>query len=258
MDGTLLQSNGKISANNIEIIKKSKIPFTLVSARSPKEMFEVIDLLALSEPQIAFNGGLIFQLQDGKVKALKEDTIVNDSVARIVELCKKEFPSVSCSFYGQDTWYIDRMDSGIEMEKRIGGQTPKMVDFVTLLKQAATKIYKIMFITMDLQKMKPLIARLKELGENVSINQSGQRYLEITSQNAEKSEGIGYIKKLENLDKEEMAAFGDGFNDVSMLKSVGVPIVMDNALEGVHNYGKYITKDNDHDGVGHGIQKYLI
>mgnify|MGYP002595360297 FL=1 len=54
-----------------------------------------------------------------------------------------------------------------------------------------------------------------------------------------------------------MAAFGDGFNDLSMLEMVGTPVVMDNALEGVKEYGKYITKNNDEDGVAYGIKMFL-
>ena len=35
MDGTVLNSNGEISEVNISAIKERKLPFTLVSARSP-------------------------------------------------------------------------------------------------------------------------------------------------------------------------------------------------------------------------------
>jgi len=33
---------------------------------------------------------------------------------------------------------------------------------------------------------------------------------------------------------------------------------MENALDGVKSYGKHLTKDNDNDGVAHGIVKYLL
>ena len=61
MDGTLLNSAGVVSANNIVGIKNSGLKATLVSARAPIEMAPAITQLGLTAPQIAFNGGMIFQ-----------------------------------------------------------------------------------------------------------------------------------------------------------------------------------------------------
>lgn len=258
MDGTLLQSDGKISENNVRVIKESQIPFTLVSARSPQEMTEVIAALDLTEPQIAFNGALIFQETANGRKYLKSDQMAVADVTKIVEIVQQEFPLVSCSFYDWDTWCVEKIDAGIEMEIKFGGQTPTMVDYVSLLKQPDLKILKIMLICQDLQEMPRLVARLKGLNLNLAINQSSEDYLEITSVTAEKSRGVEYVKELETLEKADLAAFGDGFNDVAMLQEVGCPIVMANALPGVKKYGRYLTKDNDHDGVAYGISTFLL
>lgn len=259
MDGTLLQSNCKISEKNVEVIKKSQIPFTLVSARSPMEMTETIDKLGLTEPQIAFNGGLIFQKVQDDLKILKEDTIELSSVKKVLDTIKEEFPHVSISFYDLNKWYVEKLDKGIKYEQDLGGQTPTVTDFVSLLKQTTTEIYKIMLIDFDLQEMKPLTEKMEQLNAgDLSINQSSNYYLEITSNLAQKSRGIQYIKDLENLAKEDMAAFGDGYNDLSMFEMVGTPVVMENALPGVKEYAKHVTKDNDKDGVAYGIEKYLM
>lgn len=92
---------------------------------------------------------------------------------------------------------------------------------------------------------------------NVSIKQTGLNYLEITNVKAKKSRGIKYIQDLENISKDEMAAFGDGHNDLPMFASVGTPIVMENALDEIKAYGKFITQTNDENGVAFGIEKYL-
>lgn len=259
MDGTLLQSDCKLSESNAKVIRDSQIPFTLVSARSPMEMTEAIAKLELTEPQIAFNGGLIFQEIDNEIKVLKEDSINLQSVQDILTAIVKNFPEVSYSLYDRSRWYVEKMDKGVKYEVELGGQTPTLTDFVSLLKQDDTEIYKIMMISFDLQEMKALIEKLQQLGlPDVSINQSSETYLEVTSNHAQKSRGIKYIQELENLNKADMAAFGDGYNDLSMLEMVGTPIVMDNALEGVRAYGKHITKSNDEDGVAYGIKKFLL
>lgn len=259
MDGTLLKSDCKLSENNVKVIRESQIPFTLVSARSPMEMTEAIERLGLTEPQIAFNGGLIFQQMDQDLKILKDEPIDLEIVKQVLDVLKTEFPNVSLSLYDLNNWYVEKMDKGVKYEAQVGGQTPKMTKFVSLLKQTDIKIYKIMLISFDLVEMKRLNERMEQLQpDKLSSKQSADNYLEITNNKAQKSRGIDYIQKLENLQKEDMAAFGDGYNDLSMFEMVGTPIVMDNALEGVKEYGKYITKNNDLDGVAYGIQKFLM
>lgn len=259
MDGTLLDSECKISEKNINVIKQSQIPFTLVSARSPIQMEEVTAALELREPQIAFNGGVVFQETATKRQILQENVVPLDDVRNIWHALVNELGSVNFSMFGINDWYVEKMDKYIEKEAKYGGQAPTMVDFVSLLKQTNLKIYKIMLITPDLQEMKVLNEKVKQLHlQGLNVQQSSETYLEITNQKAQKSLGVKYIQNLEQLDPADMAAFGDGYNDLSMLESVGTPIVMENALPGVKEYGKYLTLDNNHDGVAYGIQKYLL
>lgn len=258
MDGTLLDDECKISEKNIHVIKQSQIPFTLVSARSPIQMGEVVAALDLKEPQIAFNGGVIFQETESGRKILQESTVPLEDVRNIWQALVNDLGSVNFSLFGIDDWYVEKMDKYIKKEAKYGGQAPTMTDFVSLLKQPDLKIYKIMMITPDLQEMKVLNEKVKQLHlQGLNIKQSSETYLEITNQKAQKSLGVKYIQALEQLDTKDLAAFGDGYNDLSMLENVGTPIVMENALPGVKDYAKYLTLDNNHDGVAYGIQKYL-
>lgn len=75
LDGTLLDSNGNLAPKNIQLIQSSDLPFTLISGHSPVEMKPVIDALGLVDPQIAFNGGLIFQFDGFKVETLDESPL---------------------------------------------------------------------------------------------------------------------------------------------------------------------------------------
>ena len=66
MDGTVLNSNGQMSEFTIKTIKESGLPFTLVSARSPQKMEEIINNLGIDGIHVAFNGGLIFEKNNKK------------------------------------------------------------------------------------------------------------------------------------------------------------------------------------------------
>ena len=55
-----------------------------------------------------------------------------------------------------------------------------------------------------------------------------------------------------------MTAFDDDYNDITMLNAVGYPIAMGNAQSEVKQIAKYIIKDNNENGVGYGINHFLI
>jgi len=257
MDGTLLNSSGHVSNKNIETIKNSEIPITLVSARAPMEMAETIDKLDLRDPQIAFNGGLIFKKVNHKLQILRDDPLDTDDIKMIINEVKTNYPAVSLSCYDLNNWYSEKNDTGIKYEAALTNQTIKLVDYDDLFTQD-NSFYKIMLITLDANEMSQLNNALLDLQiPGISIKQSGKEYLEITSKKAQKSKGIAFIKELEDLKTSEMAAFGDGHNDLPMLDSVGLPIVMENALPEIKQHGKFITKTNDADGVAYGIKRYL-
>ncbi len=56
----------------------------------------------------------------------------------------------------------------------------------------------------------------------------------------------------------EIMAIGDGANDISLLSSVGLAIVMGNAPDEVKSVADYVTLDVNHSGVAAAINKFLL
>lgn len=258
MDGTLLNDEGVVSNGNIEVIKNCKIPFTLVSARAPMEMFDTIDKLGLTSTQIAFNGGLIYKRNSNSIDKISEHFLELSIVRTITKKIRQAMPTISMSIYTDSNWYTDKIDYGIKLEKSLTGLDAAIIDYKGFLDETADHIFKIMFIAQDDEQMDNLIKKLADLDlPNVSIQQSGNNYLEITSDKAKKSRGIQYIQDINSLDKSELAAFGDGHNDIPMLEMVNTAIIMDNAMEDVKKYATHLTKSNVEDGVAYGIENFL-
>ena len=257
MDGTLLDSQGRVRESNAQLIRKAEIPMTLVSARAPMEMQEAIDGLGLTGPQVAFNGGLIFEMKDSKLRPLHTDNIPQETANSLLAEINHQFPQISLSYYDLNHWYCATIDEGIRYEYELTGCAPTLVKMDDFLK-APLNTFKIMLITFEEETMQALIQHLQSLqSKDISIQRSGAFYLEITSQSAKKSQGIAYILQKEALSPEETAAFGDGHNDLPMFSMVGTPIAMENGSQEVKKQAKYITRSNDQDGVGWGIKKYL-
>lgn len=259
MDGTLLNSKGKVSESNATLIRDAGIPVTLVSARAPMEMRDAVDALQLKGIQVAFNGGLIYRIgNNNEVLPIHTQIIKKNTVQHLLKGIRQHFPKVSLSYYDFKNWYCDRIDEGILYEQSLTRQSPTLIETENQFLEGKTNTFKIMMITFDEATMRELAKYLQSLDlPEITIQRSGKAYLEITHRLAKKSKGIAYILQKEQLTKEETAAFGDGHNDLPMLEMVGYPIVMDNAFDDIKAIAYKITKSNDEDGVGYGIQKFL-
>jgi Cof subfamily protein (haloacid dehalogenase superfamily) len=255
MDGTLLNNRGNVTPTTINAFKNIRIPLTLVSARAPMEMAPAIKALGLKDTQIAFNGGLIFKRVGRSWKYISECSIDVEVAAAIIRALSFSFPEVSVSYYDRAHWYTTRMDAEIEFEQKLTGQNVIVTPQSRAFSQKNFKVFKIMMITFDAHTMQTLRQFLEQLEiPNVSIQQSGTSYLEITSVDAKKSRGIDYILTKNQLHTEETAGFGDGHNDLPMLKMVGLPIVMANALNEIKEVASFVTKSNEANGVAYALK----
>lgn len=257
MDGTLLNSQGRVAASNAEAIKEAKIPITLVSARAPMEMKEAIDALDLEGFQIGFNGGLIYRFQENQLETLYECPLPLKESHFLIKHIQEEFPSLSQSYYFKRQWNSFKSDAGLDFESQLTGLKPTLLPLAEYLNPQEA-IFKIMLITFDPLELQVLRENLLQLNlEGIAIQQSGHAYLEITNKEAIKSKGITYLTDLEKLEKADLAAFGDGHNDLPMFSKVGTAIAMGNASQEIKDAADFVSQSNDQDGVAYGIWHYL-
>ncbi|MCP1659393.1 Cof-type HAD-IIB family hydrolase [Neisseria perflava] len=69
-----------------------------------------------------------------------------------------------------------------------------------------------------------------------------------------KAQGIAAAVGMLGIDMQDVMAFGDGLNDVDMLKSVGFGVAMGNGTEQTKAAAKYVCPSVDEDGVLRGLQ----
>ena len=83
-------------------------------------------------------------------------------------------------------------------------------------------------------------------------------FSDVVTDGISKVTGIQAIEKCLNITPEEIAVFGDGGNDIDMLRYAGMSIAMGNATEEVRAAAKYTTTDVDHDGILLGVKKWIL
>ncbi|MGM9948286.1 Cof-type HAD-IIB family hydrolase [Floccifex sp.] len=82
-------------------------------------------------------------------------------------------------------------------------------------------------------------------------------YYEFNPKGVSKPQAIQIVFESMGICPEEMMAFGDQKNDISMIQYVKYGIAMGNAIDECKQVAYDITLDNDHDGIAHAIYKYI-
>ena len=259
IDGTILNNKGEVTKYTKELIRESRLFFTLVSARSPQKMDKIIDELGIGGIHIAFNGAIIFKRENDKNIILNSLPLDYNFVKKLIFDIRGRFPNIGISLYDEKSWNVDLVNSIIEQEKRIVHVDYNLVNFNDYFASNEYLVYKVSFIENDIDIFNKLIdyMRVNYSQDEISVQKSLSGYLEITHANAQKAIGIEYIMNLHNIKKENALAFGDGQNDLSMFKSVGYAIAMENASDEVKKYANFITKSNIEDGVAYALENVI-
>ena len=71
-----------------------------------------------------------------------------------------------------------------------------------------------------------------------------------------KADGIQTTLDHYGLEREEVIAFGDGDNDLSMLKLAGTAVAMGNAVEHVKAAADYVTDTVENDGICQALRHF--
>lgn len=171
--------------------------------------------------------------------------ISHDLAIEIINFIQQNFPNATISWYTTDKWNAFKVNKDIEYQVNL---TKRKYSLQSEL--GKDDIYKIMILDVTEEITTPLTAALRKRFPNqVNTKTTGPKYCEITSCQAIKSAGIKYIKKMRNLQRSELIAFGDGENDLEMLKEVGTSVAMGNAVEEVKRISTMITDSNKDDGI---------
>jgi len=83
-------------------------------------------------------------------------------------------------------------------------------------------------------------------------------FTDITAKEADKGRGLQAMVVAEGLDMAHTMAFGDGGNDISILRQAAVGVAMGNALPHVQREADYVTSSVDEDGVRNALLRFGI
>ena len=101
-------------------------------------------------------------------------------------------------------------------------------------------------------------AQLGPAWEDCVITRWNPYALDIIAKGGGKDIAIGRYLEAMGIAREQSIAFGDGHNDMNMLKYVGIGVAMGNAEEEVKAIADYVTSDVDEDGIEKALKHFGI
>ncbi|GAA0879889.1 Cof-type HAD-IIB family hydrolase [Algoriphagus jejuensis] len=257
IDGTLLNSIRDLSPRLKSIVTQlpQEVPVILASSRMPDAMRHLLsDLGRSAQPLISYNGGFVLSSM-GEV--LEDVSIPVDLVAKILAVTKGT--DIHVSLYQGENWYEEKDDywSQREVKNTKVDYTWMPADGVLdLWSKGNSGAHKVMCMGTS-----PEIAWL--FGElhlahapDLHLYRSSDTYLEIAPRAISKATGLRKILAHEyEFGMEDVIAFGDNYNDIDLLQSVGWGVAVGNARAEVKAVAKEVTLHHKEDGVAATLER---
>ena len=99
---------------------------------------------------------------------------------------------------------------------------------------------------------------MEKLGDRMDIFRSAPFFLELVPKGIDKAKSLSRLLTKINLTPADMIAFGDGYNDLSMLEAVGTGVAMGNAVEEVKARAKVVIGENETTSIADFINRNLL
>lgn len=255
IDGTLLDSKHRVHRLHlkaVETLSEKNIPFVIVSARSAPCIYPILDEAGFNCCIIACGGAVI--LNENREK-IYEKGLEKNSVRKIVDFINTLKNDVVINLYSEDQWITDKKhDERVKLEESIVGVNSVQGNIDDI---EADKVDKILCMINN-KELNEFENQIKLEFPELSVVKSSEEMLEIMNIGVTKAEACKQFCTINEIEIDQAAAFGDNYNDIDMLESVGYGYLMENAPEELKNRFINITKSNDEAGIYHKLVELKI
>lgn len=231
VDGTFVGDDHHALPQSAPAVQRvaSRVPFCLVSARSPEGLYHLQRDLGFQGPLACFSGAYVL---DHEGAVLYSATMPTDLALQVKDYVTKAFPQVVVGTYGFDHWIVDDEDEPRirHEEKLVRAKARACTDLIATF--GTRGVHKLLLMG----EPSHIAAAQQELSERfamLNVVRSSKTLCEVMSREASKSHAVEVVCAHYGTTPERAVAFGDGPNDIDMLQSVGTSYAMANAEDSV-------------------------
>lgn len=250
-DGTLLRDDKTISLNTKSILKLYKDLGYLIVGVTARTLESIKDVLPLDifNYLIINNGASIYNVDDDIM--IYQGTIdINDAknITNGIEDYCDQIDYITDNIYYT---YLQKKKSNLDFIKDIDS-----------IEEIDEQVARMNLFLKDKSKVTYYYELIKSRYKNINCfimqdSGSADKWLVLNPKGVNKANTLKELGKMENISLDEMIFFGDGLNDLEVMKEVGLSVAMGNALEKIKENAKDIAKSNNEDGIVDFLDKKL-
>lgn len=251
LDGTLLNDQHQINANNIDAIKlalREGYQVTLASGRPHNLMLPYVNQLGVTAPIICCNGA--YQYDPVKQRVNHSTIIETAQLTQLLDMLN--LGQFYFTIYAQNGIYATQESAHFlglkkQMEMNNAQGEIAIIKAVEELTAHCGDVYKVLVSSDD----KIALCQLRDtLTNSLQADLSAPNKLDITGLGVNKGQATLCWLNQQNIAPKQTIAFGDGDNDAEMFRIVGEPVAMANASPALRGLANLIVTDNNGCGIG--------
>lgn len=263
LDGTLLTTDKRLTAYTRRVLKRAAgqgIWLLPATGRPITGIPEEILGLPGMEYLITANGARAIRARDGKT--IWEKLVPVEKARNILDIFG-EYDTL------REIYYDGRGYADARALREIGRYIPDaaMAEYVLSTRVPVEDLWrkfeeenrgvdKVQALFANTDEKEEARGRLLEMG-GAEVTGALAYNIEVNALGVDKGEALLAVAELLGVRREETLAFGDGANDVAMIRAAGIGAGMANGIPEVREAADVLAGSNDEDGVARVIEQYL-
>ena len=252
LDGTLLNSKKQLSPRNLAALTRAAelgIEIVPATGRFYGGLPEAVRALPFLHYAVTINGAFVCSLPAG-APIYKAEIPWRDAVSLLRYL--DEWGVVYDCYADNAAWITASMKARVQEYVR----DPIYLGLIQRLREP--DVQKVQVYPGDPEKRLALLRAMPEAFPAMLATSSIAENVEINAAAANKGQALLALAAHLGLRPEQTMAFGDGLNDVTMLRDAGVGVAMGNASDEIRALADVVTASCDEDGVAQVIEQLLL
>ena len=259
IDGTLTNSKKEITPGTkaaIMAAMDSGVTVAIATGRpvpGVKEYVKELEFIERGGYVISLNGGIVISCKDNRI--ISQSLIPMEHYGQICDLAK-QYNVTLLTYEGDDVISENPENEFVQIEARINKIKSRAVENIKSYLNFPVPKFLMVANGDYLAKVEPEIKEI--LSDKLDVYRSEPFFLEIVPKGINKANALSALLNDVGANREELMAFGDGFNDISMIEFAGMGVAMANGNALIKEKADYVALSNDEDGIVSVLEKFVL
>jgi hypothetical protein len=263
LDGTLLDNQKRILPQSLAALAEARaagIQVVIVTGRHHVAIHPFYQALQIDTPAICCNGTYLYDFQQKKV--LAADPLAKDQAKLVLQMLKQSnihglMYVDDAMLYQETSGHVTRSLAWADTLPQAQRPTLLQVDSLVQAADNAQAIWKFATSHSDIPALRNFADTVeKELG--LACEWSWHDQVDIAKGGNSKGNRLQQWVESQGFTMDQVVAFGDNYNDLSMLEAAGLGVAMGNADDAIKQRADLVIADHLQPGIAEVIRTRVL